>query len=209
MTDWSTLLLGVGLGLRHATDVDHLVVVSTLVQNEPGVGRAAKIAALWSAGHTTTFLGLGLLIVLAELRLPAMFESAVDVLVGLMLLGLGLWHLARRRRAMRSSAHSGARTRLRPLLVGLVHGLAGSAGLALLAATTIASRWLALVYLGLVALGTIVGMVALTVVMARPIGWTMQRKGFVEQAAVVIAALLSMGLGTVVLARAFFHAGGP
>ncbi|WP_437605396.1 hypothetical protein WMF20_30285 [Sorangium sp. So ce834] len=176
MTGWSVLLLGLGLGLRHATDADHLVVVSTLVQREPGIARAARIAALWGAGHTATFLGLGLLVVLAELRLPPVFERITEVIVGAMLLGLGLWHLARSRTSTRVS-RAPATTHARPVVAGLVHGLAGSAGIALLAATPIPSRALAVAYLGLIALGTVVGMVALTVAMARPIGWTMQREG--------------------------------
>jgi hypothetical protein len=70
MTGLSVLLLGVGLGLRHATDADHVSVVSALVQREPGVWRAARIAALRGPGLTVAFLALGLLIVLAEVRSP-------------------------------------------------------------------------------------------------------------------------------------------
>ncbi len=56
MTGLSVLLLGVGLGLRHATDADHVVVVSALVQREPGIWRAARVAALWGLGHSAAFL---------------------------------------------------------------------------------------------------------------------------------------------------------
>jgi cadmium resistance protein CadD (predicted permease) len=210
MTGLSVLLLGIGLGLRHATDADHVVVVSALVQREPGVWRAARIAVLWGAGHTVAFLALGLLIVLAEVRIPEAFEHGAELLVALMLIGFGLWHLVRSRGADGSeSVPSVAGASARPLVIGLVHGLAGSAGIALLAATTIGSRPLAVAYLGLVALGTVIGMVALTVVMSRPISWTMRREGRLRSAITVIAAMLSIGLGLTVLVRAAASGGAP
>jgi len=204
MTGLSVLLLGIGLGLRHATDADHVVVVSALVQREPGVWRAARIAALWGIGHTIAFLGLGLLIVLAGVRIPSAFERAADLLVAAMLIGFGLWHLAKNRGEVpQSITAEAASSYARPVLIGLVHGLAGSAGIALLAATTIASRPLAAAYLGLFGIGTVLGMVALTVVMSRPISWTMRREGVLKQGVTVLAALLSMMLGAVVLVRTF------
>jgi hypothetical protein len=210
MTGLSVLLLGIGLGLRHATDADHVVVVSALVQREPGVWRAARVAALWGAGHTVAFLALGLLIVLGEVRVPEAFEHGAELLVALMLIGFGVWHLARSPAATeREAVPSVARASARPLVIGLIHGLAGSAGIALLAATTIGSRPLAVAYLGLVAVGTVVGMVALTVLMSRPISWTMRRKGRMKLAVTALAAMLSMGLGLAVLVQAVVGGGGP
>ncbi len=206
MTSLSVLLLGIGLGLRHATDADHVVVVSALVQREPGVWRAARIAALWGAGHTVAFLALGLLIVLAEVRVPELFERGAELLVAVMLIGFGVWHLARSRDATRGApTATAAGASARPLMIGVVHGLAGSAGIALLAATTIGPRPLAVAYLGLVALGTVIGMVALTIVMSKPITWTMRRTGRMRIAVTILAAMLSIGLGLVVLVQAAIH----
>lgn len=203
MTGLSVLLIGIGLGLRHATDADHVVVVATLAQREPGAWRAARIAALWGAGHTVAFLALGLLVVLADLRVPAAFERGAEFVVAAMLIGLGLWHLARRRRpAPDGAAPPVIGATARPLAIGLVHGLAGSAGVALLAATTIGSRPLAVAYLAVVALGTLIGMVALTIALSGPIGWTMRRPGPMSRAVTVVAGLLSVGLGFAVLVGA-------
>jgi hypothetical protein len=83
--------------------------------------------------------------------------------------------------------------------IGVVHGLAGSAGIALLAATTIASRAWAAAYLGLFGLGTVIGMVLLTVLMSWPIGWTVRREGAIRQIVTILAALLSLVLGAAVL----------
>jgi len=202
VTSWSVLLLGIGLGLRHATDADHVVVVSALVQREPGIGRATRVAALWGLGHTATFLGLGLLVVLFGVRIPVAFERFVDLAVGVMLVGFGVRHLARTRAmvpVIANATTAGSGSDVRPLVIGCVHGLAGSAAIALLAATTIAAPTLAATYLVLFGLGTILGMVALTAVIARPIGWAMQRGGGVQRVATVLAALLSMLLGATIL----------
>lgn len=226
MTDATALLVGITLGLRHATDADHVVVVTALAQGETGSLRAVKVAALWALGHTLTFLGLGLLIVLGGLRVPVGFERAADLLVAVMLIGVGVLHLVRGWAPARiqlvdpsGRVHPSALTtdacgptdwprssllfrglsRARPALIGLVHGLAGSAGVALLAATTLRSSGLAAAYLALVAAGTMLGMVALTVVMARPLGWSMRRGGRLSQTLIVAASLSSIGLGAGVL----------
>ncbi len=210
MNGLSVLLLGVGLGLRHATDADHVVVVSALVQRDPCLWRAARVAALWGLGHSATFFGLGLSIVLAGVRISATFDRCADVLVALMLLGFGVWHLMRSRgERAEVTAGEGASTYARPVLIGVVHGLAGSAAIALLAATTIPSRTLAALYLALFAFGTVLGMVALTVIMSQPISWTMRRPGLLRRALTVLASLLSVGLGVVILARTMFGAGAP
>jgi cytochrome c biogenesis protein CcdA len=201
MTGLSILLLGIGLGLRHATDADHVVVLSALVQREPSVWRTARIAALWGAGNSAAFLGLSLSIVLAGVRLPVAFERIAEVLVAAMLIGFGLWHLGSRRTSKPVPQTDVANTYTRPVLIGLVHGLAGSASIALFAATTIASRPLAAAYLALFGLGTVVGMVALTAIMSRPIRWTMRRDGRWRQAVTVLASLWSALLGVAIFVR--------
>ena len=198
MTGWSVLWLGVGLGLRHAIDADHVVAVSALVQREPGLWRAARIAALWGTGHTAAFLGVGLLVVLAGVHVPASFEDAAELLVAAMLVGLGLWNLRALGRASEASVSAPSPT-ARPLVVGLVHGLAGSAGIALLAATTIDSRAFAALYLGLFGLGTVVGMVVLTVLMSRPIAWICARGALARNVTTATASLVSVWLGVAIV----------
>jgi sulfite exporter TauE/SafE len=212
MNGLSVLLLGVGLGLRHATDADHVVVVSALLQREPGVVRAARVAALWGLGHSAAFLGLGLAVVLLDVVIPAAFERLADVSVGLMLVSFGLWHLrtGTSQREHRHHLHHHPHDSLaepaktsawRPIAIGLVHGLAGSAGIALLAATTIGSPRLAVAYLLLFGLGTVLGMVALTVALSRPMVWTMERGERARRVMTVGASLASIGFGVLVLAK--------
>lgn len=201
MSTWSALLLGFGLGLRHATDADHVVVVSTLVQQSPGLKTAARIAALWGLGHTTTFLCLGLPLIYFGLRVPEQLEQITEILVALMLIGFGLWHLQARAPASApplSGAGSHHQVALRPLLVGLVHGLAGSAGIALIAGTTIPVRAWAVAYLVLYGVGTIAGMVLLTLVIAPPLAWAQRAPGWGRRFS-LLAALLNLGLGAAFL----------
>jgi nickel/cobalt transporter (NicO) family protein len=196
MTGLSVLLLGIGLGIRHATDADHMVVVSALVQREPSVWRAARIAALWGLGHTVAFLTLGLVVVLLGVRPSQSFERRTEILAAIMLIGFGVWHLVRKQPTAWSRTSSA-----RPLVIGMVHGLAGSAGVGLLTATTISSRLLAVAYLSVVALGTVIGMVALTVVLARPISWTMRQGDRLRKCMSSAAALLSVALGVWLLVQ--------
>ncbi|KYF56661.1 hypothetical protein BE08_15110 [Sorangium cellulosum] len=208
MTGVSALLLGLGLGLRHAADADHLVAITTLLQRERGPRRAALVAALWGLGHSAAFLGVGLLVVLVGLRVPAQLERAAELLVAFMLIALGVWHLVRpQRRAPASGGDAAAHAR--SIVVGVVHGLSGSAGIALLATTTIPSRLWAAAYLALFGLGTVAGMIALTVVLSWPIGWTLSREGAARRASIVAAALLGIATGAAVGAGALFGAGAP
>ncbi|MDF3067252.1 MAG: hypothetical protein K0R38_2853 [Polyangiaceae bacterium] len=94
MLDLSALVLGLGLGLRHATDADHVAAVTAMLQREPGTMRAMRVAVLWGLGHTASFLVVGLLTVLAGVRLPESFEPAVELLVAGMLVGVSTWIVA-------------------------------------------------------------------------------------------------------------------
>jgi len=201
MVDASALFLGIGLGLRHATDADHVAGVSALIQREPGPWRAARVAMLWGLGHTGSFLAVGLLILLAGVRIPASFERAVDLVVAVMLIGLGLLHLLRSKTAKDAGANRGSvpsappLSAARPIAVGVVHGLAGSAGIALLAGATIRSPLWASVYLALFGVGTVLGMALLTAAMSWPLGWTARQSGLLSRWIFRAPGLLSLALG--------------
>jgi nickel/cobalt transporter (NicO) family protein len=202
MSGFEALLFDFGLGVRHAMDADHVVIVSTLLSREPGPRRAAKLAALWGAGHTLAFLGLGLLVILTGLDVPESFERAAEALVAALLVGFGAWHLLRSFQRKADTGTEKPPAIARTVAIGLVPGLAGSAGVALLAATTLPSRAIAAVYLCVVALGTVFGMVALTLAMSRPLAWTMKREGAVAKATALVAGGLGIGLGCWILVRA-------
>ncbi len=183
------LFLGFGLGLRHATDADHLAAIGTLLHREPTPLRAARLAAVWGLGHSLTFLGLGLVVVLFGVRVPPSFERATEGAVAAMLVVLGALTLVRARRA------GGGGATWRPLLVGVTHGLAGSAGIAIVALTTVPTTAGALGYLACFGVGTVLGMMALTTLVALPIRWSVHRRGEVPRLVVSLAAAGSIALG--------------
>jgi hypothetical protein len=182
------LLLGFGLGLRHATDADHLAAIGTLLHREPTPLRAARLAAIWGLGHSLTFLGL--VVVVLGVGVPPSFERATDGAVAAMLVGLGAFTLLRARRG-----RAGGGATWRPLLVGVTHGLAGSAGIAIVALTTVPTTAGALGYLALFGAGTVVGMTTLTALVALPMGWTVRRGGEVPRLVVSLAGGCSIALG--------------
>ncbi len=198
------IAVGLALGLRHATDADHVVALATLLRRRSGVRGALVIGGVWGLGHTLVLLAAGVAVVLLGLELPPALDRLAELAVALMLIGLGLHHLLRRHgeRAHAAEEH-GCRFALRPLVIGMVHGLAGSAGVALLALTTIRARGVAMLYLSLFGLGTVVGMMALTGLMALPLCQA-GRFPRLEPWIVRVASAASLGLGLVLAVRCSF-----
>jgi high-affinity nickel-transport protein len=157
----SALLIGFLLGMRHATDADHVVAVTAIASSERSVGRAMRIGAAWGLGHSATLFLMGGVIALFGLTIPPRLGLAFEMLVALMLIGLGAWTLAGRELAHSHSIK-------RPVAVGFVHGLAGSAFVALLVLTAIPGWASQLAYLALFGLGTMAGMAAITAAIAVP-----------------------------------------
>lgn len=158
---FSILLLGFVLGMRHATDADHVVAVTAIVSGEPSLRRASKVGALWGIGHSVTILVVGGAIIVFRLSVPPRIGLALEFVVALMLIVLGALSLSDR--AMTSAASA-----VRPVVVGLVHGLAGSAFVALLVVAAVPGAWLGLAYLAIFGLGTIAGMALVTMAVAVP-----------------------------------------
>jgi hypothetical protein len=162
MSLFLTFMASLMLGMRHATDPDHIVAVTTIVSRERSVAKAAGIGALWGIGHTITLLLVGGAIIAFKVVLDARVGLSLEMSVALMLIVLGLLNIFDVRASRRGISAS------RPFLVGIVHGLAGSAGAALLIVPLIDdARWAAL-YLLTFGLGTIVGMAIVTFTIALP-----------------------------------------
>jgi cytochrome c biogenesis protein CcdA len=181
MTLLATLGLGLLLGLKHAFDSDHLIAVSTIVTRERSAWRSLWIGLFWGIGHTFTLLTVGLVVLGLKKQISPPVGLSLECLVGLVLIGLGLTTLYdcwRKRVHAHSHVHAGAphlhfhmhedspahqhphpvRLGFRPLLVGMVHGLAGSAALMLLVLATIPSPALGFIYIVIFGCGSIVSM---------------------------------------------------
>jgi len=169
------LVVAVLLGLRHASDPDHLAAVTTLVTN--GRGGATRLGLTWGLGHASSLLVFGVPIVLWKAYLPARIEQSAEVTIGLVIVALALWLLLRWRRG--AFAHEHAHLRVPPTRtpwqaygIGLVHGVGGSGGVGVLLLAAIHSHAVALVALVLFACCTALSMAALSTgfghVLARP-----------------------------------------
>jgi ABC-type nickel/cobalt efflux system permease component RcnA len=192
---WSAAVLGFVLGLRHALEPDHVVAVSTIVTGEPDWRRSSLIGSFWGLGHAASLLTLGGMIVALRLRLTAVTASRLEVIVALMLVGLGFYAIRSARAGFRLHAHPHEHNGrehvhlhtheprrppvhqhthtlkfgLRPFAVGLVHGVAGSGGLALLVMATAKTTAEGLLYMAALALGAFVGMGILSGLMTLPL----------------------------------------
>lgn len=221
-------VLGLGLvyGLRHATEVDHIVAVSAIVSEHRKLGRAAIVGGLWGAGHTASLVIVGSVVLALRIAIPERVASWLEFCVALMIIGLGVAAL---RRALRtrsdlhvhrhahgnlrhahvhfhehgsqhiplpeSHSHNLMRVGLKPVIVGAVHGLAGSGALTLLVLTQINSALLGLLYLGVFGMGSIVGMLLMSGLMGLPFVLSSRKLSGIHYSLQMLAGALSVAFG--------------
>jgi ABC-type nickel/cobalt efflux system permease component RcnA len=214
-SDGTTLVLVVAvailLGLRHATDPDHLAAVTTLLASTEQRARdAARLGLAWGAGHALTLFAIGVPIVLYRAYLPESVQRGAETAIGFLIAGLAVWLLVRWRRGAfhahahdhgdRSHAHlhshraapheHRSRTPLGAFAVGLLHGIGGSAGVGILLVSTIEGTALAIGALGILAAFTAVSMTLLTT----GFGLTLAGRSISRFAPALGAASLAFGL---------------
>jgi len=200
--------LGFLLGVRHATDPDHVVAVATIVSRQRSAVRAAIIGATWGVGHSITLFLVGGAIILFGLAVPPRLGLAAEFAVGTMLVLLGLSNIASRvdaeaphRGSHDDSPAEHSHAHARPFVVGIVHGLAGSAAVALLVLATIREPVLAAGYLLVFGVGTVAGMVVMTTLIALPLTYSSRRSADVGRAIRVASGVLSVAFGLFIAYR--------
>jgi len=257
----SFLFLGFFLGMRHATDADHVVAIATIVSRERSMAGSALIGAAWGAGHTITVMAVGTAIIVFGVVIPPRLGMSMEFAVGVMLVVLGVLTLTGMGRVARA-AHGHARLPggqerdlhdhlhthgdylhrhqhghgpgahghaehtplgrldrsglgriafynwLRPFVVGLVHGLAGSAAVALMILSIIREPVAALGYLLLFGLGTIVGMMLITLILSAPFAFTAVNLPKFNWRLRVASGLVSCSFGVVLIYGIGFAEGG-
>jgi len=181
-------LLGVLLGMRHALEPDHLAAVSTLVARERSARRGALLGLYWGVGHSAALFAVGGVLAALHRQMPPRAADAFELVVALMLVVLGV-------RAMRAAlspppphAHeapaTNARFAARSLVVGLVHGTAGSGALTALVVAELPSAAARVAYVALFGAGSIAGMALLSGLA----GWPLARLGKSGRAATALTA---------------------
>lgn len=206
MTLVSMLIVGFLLGMRHATDADHVAAVATLATRSTSVGQTVRQGIAWGTGHTLTLMLFGGAVLLAGAVVPARAAEALELAVGVMLVALGcdslyrLWrgriHFHAHGHAHDGTAHFHAHSHRgeggahdpashvhahsrgltgRALLVGMMHGMAGSAALILLSLEAVPSAAWGIAYIAVFGVGSILGMTLLSVAIAVPLRLTSRR----------------------------------
>lgn len=228
----AVLGLGFLLGLKHATEADHLAAVSTMVARRKSMWSAALTGGLWGLGHTISLFAAGILVLLLDFQISERTERWLETCVGIMLALLGLnvirklaaggylhfhqhdhgdhahvhphVHGAAGKESV--DAHHGSRFSPRALFVGMVHGMAGSAALMLLVIPTIGSRLVGLIYVLVFGIGSIGGMMLMSFLVGLPFHFTalrFNRFNYILQAG---AGLVSVMLGLSIIYEKAFSA---
>jgi hypothetical protein len=210
--------LGSLLGMRHALEPDHLAAVSTLVTQERNGYKAALLGACWGIGHTLSLVVAGTALVLLRAEMPARLADAFELAVAIMLVGLGVRAIHQAARQGPSGpvhvhhhgghvhVHSGVPAHIhigtwtlarRPLLVGAVHGLAGSGALTALVVAMLPTTTARLIYMAVFGIGSTIGMAALSGVL----GWPLARIG--SHRSVARGISLAVGCLSIILGLAW------
>jgi high-affinity nickel-transport protein len=193
----SLLVLGFALGVRHATDPDHVVAVTTIAAGERSLRRASAIGALWGLGHSVTILAVGGAIVAFRLVIPPRLGLAMEFAVAVMLIVLG-WTTLRGRVAPATDSVA------RPVAVGLVHGLAGSAFVAMLVVAAIPGVLAGFAYLAVFGVGTVAGMSLVTLAVCAPVVAAGDRFGSLHRHMRLASGVASVAFGLFLAHRVGF-----
>ncbi|HYP29069.1 MAG TPA: sulfite exporter TauE/SafE family protein [Blastocatellia bacterium] len=221
LSSYSVLALGLLLGLKHAVEADHVAAVSTIVSEKKGFISSSIVGGLWGIGHTASLLIAGVAVLLLHIKISDRTALALELGVALMLIALGAnairklarsraVHLHEHNHGLRSHAHlhlhdgspepssdthHGLRLNVRPVLVGMVHGLAGSAALMLLILSSISSAAVGLGYIALFGIGSIGGMIIMSGLLSLPLRYTAGRFGRANLTMRLLAGIFSIGIG--------------
>jgi ABC-type nickel/cobalt efflux system permease component RcnA len=233
------LMVGFGLGLKHAIEPDHLAAVSTMVGDRKSIWSASLIGGLWGIGHTTALLIAGVLVMTFHLEIAERTGQFLELGVAVMLIILGIdalrkvvrggqvhWHTHRHggiahahphihdkarahgqiKRASENT-HHGLKMGRRPLIIGLIHGLAGSGALMLLVLSTISSPVVGTLYILVFGAGSIGGMMLMSTLIGLPFRLTANRFARAELLLRGSAALFSLSFGLFLFYRIGFTEG--
>ena len=200
MITGTVLLLGLLFGTQHALEADHLAAVATLVAREKNPRRAIRQGVFWGLGHSLTLLLVGGVVMVIGVVLSERWVHGLEAAVGLMLVLLGLDLLRRlwRERVhihVHSQSHEHRPLPLRALLVGMGHGLSGSAALVLLTLQQVRNPWVGLLYVLVFGIGSVFGMALLSWAVSVPMRLTAGHLARAHRALGVGVAVFSLGLG--------------
>jgi len=223
----TALAIGFVLGLKHALDPDHVVAVSTIVSQSKSLRRSSLVGTFWGLGHTFSLLVVGLAVIVLKLNLNERVAAWMEFAVAVMLVALGVKAVATALRGWKLHLHKhehGGRPHVhlhlhkpdevethqhfhllglgtRPFLVGMVHGLAGSAALMILVVATIPSAVVGLIYIAVFGVGSVGGMLLMSSIVSLPFLLTARRLSVVSRVLQVSVGVFSVGFGIYLLSQ--------
>ena len=221
----TVLSLGFFLGLKHATEADHLAAVSTIVSERKSLLSSAIIGGYWGLGHTISLFIAGILVLLLNFQISEKTEQILELCVGIMLVLLGLNvirkiikggilhfhthehgerahvhpHVHEKDKSDAPETHHGFSFNPRAVLVGMVHGMAGSAALMLIVIPTIQSTAMGLLYIAIFGIGSIGGMMIMSFLVGLPFHLTASRLNRFNFILQCVAGVISIGLGLFII----------
>lgn len=237
---FSVLGIGLLLGMRHATDADHVIAVTTIVSKQRKIHSSTLIGALWGIGHSATVTLVAIPIIIFSFVVPPRLGLGLEFTVGMMLVFLGFLNLSGITEKITNKFtpiihthvhthgekdkhnhlhthmltsiqenfhHLGIFQTLRPVFIGLVHGLAGSAAIALLILSTIHNPTLATIYLLIFHIGVIAGMMIITTFLGVSVAVIKRESESMHKYLVVFSGILSLLFGLFVMYQTGIHDG--
>lgn len=206
---FSVLGLGFLLGLRHATDADHIAAITTFVSREQSIRTATRIGVLWGIGHSASVTLVAIPVILFSLTLPPKLGLGFEFFVGVMLVALGLATIIIHSHTHQHKSHQththehvhflGLFHTIRPLIVGLVHGLAGSAAITLLVLSTIKDPRLSIVYLLIFHFGVISGMMLITTAFGTTVILIKKKSESIHKYLIFASGVFSLAFGLYIM----------
>lgn len=225
---FSVLGLGFLIGLQHALEADHIAAVTSIVSREKGAGSISRQGLFWGVGHASMLFAVAGAVLILQFSFNDRLATALEFAVGVMLIGLGSQLLARLWRDrvhfhthdhgdgikhFHAHSHKGEnqphdlnkhqhrhREHLpwRSFGVGLMHGLAGSAALVLLASTSVSTPFWSLAYIAVFGIGSIVGMIVLSAIIAVPLSYTARSLTWANHGLQLVIGLFTVTIGTMI-----------
>lgn len=216
-------VLGFGFlfGLKHATEADHLAAVSTIVSERKSLLSSAIVGGLWGLGHTISLFLAGIFVLVLNFEISERTERILEFCVGVMLVLLGLNvlrkivqggtlhfhahkhgehphahpHIHEHGNIDEENTHHGFKFSPRSLIIGMIHGLAGSAGMMLVYLATIETRTLKLIYIIVFGVGSIAGMMIMSFLVGLPFHFTVKNLNRFNSVLQAVAGVVSVGIG--------------
>ena len=224
---FSIIFLGFLIGMQHAMEADHVAAVASLATRSRSLAATAKQGAAWGAGHALTLVLFGGLVLVMDTLVPERFAQGLELAVGFMLVLLGFdvlrrlikerihFHVHRHDTTVHFHAHSHTSGQahaddphchehpesfpLRAMLVGMMHGMAGSAALIILALNSVSSAGQGILYIALFGVGSILGMALLAAVISLPLKYSARGFTWAHNGLKAIVGIVTIGLGSTLI----------